>query len=169
MTGSLNLLLTDVYPENCCPTATYQFRTKKKPEWFNNKFVRKVIKEIDGAEVLFEEALKDRFGHGISTEMISSTSKYTILMYYFPEWTFITAAFGSNAWPLIKDILLDGKSLTMLVNSHVFAYDVLDKGFPVYVDGKLITTDVMLYDEILPYFDTISEKLRNYEYDCIVR
>ena len=32
------------------------FAGYKKPEWFEDPFVRRIIKEIDGAEVIFEEA-----------------------------------------------------------------------------------------------------------------
>lgn len=165
MSGSLKLYLTDDYPNNCCPTASYQFSTNKKPEWFNDIFVQKVLREIDGAEVLFEEALKDRYGHGISTEMVSSTSKYTILMYFFPEWTFITAAFGENAWPLICEILNSGKSLTMLVNSHIYAHNILNKGFKVYMDDVLVTDDTTFYNKLSTYFDAVSEEMRELDYD----
>lgn len=41
------------------------FKEFKKPEWFTDPFAVRVIKEIDKAEVIFEEALKNRFGHGI--------------------------------------------------------------------------------------------------------
>lgn len=57
MKGRLNLLLTQDWPENYHPTVDYQFLRKKKPEWFTDEFVQKVIKGIDGADVLFEEAL----------------------------------------------------------------------------------------------------------------
>lgn len=35
------------------------FRRNKKPEWFQDEFVRQFLKEIDGTTVLFEEALLD--------------------------------------------------------------------------------------------------------------
>lgn len=38
------------------------FRRNKKPEWFQDHFVQEFIKAVDGSEVLFEEALKDRWG-----------------------------------------------------------------------------------------------------------
>lgn len=33
------------------------FTKHKKPEWFENDFVKRFLKEIDGSEVLFEEGL----------------------------------------------------------------------------------------------------------------
>ena len=36
------------------------FKEFKKPEWFTDPFAVRVIKEIDKAEVVFEEALKNR-------------------------------------------------------------------------------------------------------------
>mgnify|MGYP000826531900 CR=1 FL=1 len=38
------------------------FRRNKKPEWFQDEFVRQFLKEIDGTTVLFEEALLDYKG-----------------------------------------------------------------------------------------------------------
>lgn len=58
------------------------FRREKKPEWFQDHFVQRVLKEVDHVDVLFEEALRDRFGHGISTEQISTGSKTLILIYF---------------------------------------------------------------------------------------
>ena len=55
------------------------FKEFKKPEWFTDPFAVRVIKEIDKAEVVFEEALKNRFGHGMST-MELSTGTTTLLL-----------------------------------------------------------------------------------------
>lgn len=51
------------------------FKQNKKPEWFQDEFVKRVIREMDKAEVLFEEAIKDRFGHGIPPKYLSSGTK----------------------------------------------------------------------------------------------
>ncbi len=51
------------------------FKEFKKPEWFLDPFAVRVIKEIDKAEVVFEEALKNRFGHGMSTMELSTGTK----------------------------------------------------------------------------------------------
>ena len=55
----------------CLDTRIY-FRKHKKPQWFEEHFVKRFLKAIDNTTVLFEEALKDYRGHGISTEMIST-------------------------------------------------------------------------------------------------
>ena len=51
------------------------FTDFKRPEWFSDPFIQKFIYEIDGSTVLFEEALKDRRGHGISMEWLSTGCK----------------------------------------------------------------------------------------------
>ncbi len=164
MKGRLNLLLTQDWPENYHPTVDYQFLRKKKPEWFTDKFVQRVIKGIDGADVLFEEALKDRFGHGISPEKLSSTAKVAIMMKYFPEWIYAVCSFGRNAWPYICELLQGGYTLTMIVNYFVLSEDVLNKGFDVYLDDKLILDEDSLEDAIADYFDMLSEQRKELAY-----
>ena len=39
----------------------------EKTEWFDDPFTKRVIKKIDQADVVFAEALKNRYGKGIST------------------------------------------------------------------------------------------------------
>lgn len=165
MAGCLKLLLTRDYPDNCQPVLDYLFCDEKKPEWFNDPFVRKVIKEIDGAEVLFEEALKDRFGHGISPEKLSSTAKVVIMMYYFPDWVYTSCSFGVNAWPFINEVILSGKTITMIVDSHVFAEDIIGKGYNVFIDEELVTDDDTFYDRIVVYFDKVSKYVRELAYE----
>ena len=62
------------------------FRRNKKPEWFQDEFVRQFLKEIDGTIVLFEEALLDYKGRGISTEMISTGCKTLCCIYFLNGW-----------------------------------------------------------------------------------
>lgn len=58
------------------------FRRNKRPEWFSDPFVQRFIYDIDGSTVLFEEALKDKNGHGISTEWLSTGCKTLCCIYY---------------------------------------------------------------------------------------
>ena len=81
------------------------FRKHKKPEWFSDLFVQRFLKDIDKCEVLFEEALKDRWGHGISTEMLSTGSKTLCCIYYDKEnKLFYGSAMGDNCVPYLMEI-----------------------------------------------------------------
>lgn len=81
------------------------FSNHKKPFWFSDPFVQKFLKGVDGTEVLFEEALKDKYGHGISTQMISTGCK-TLCDIYFDEeglW-FYGTAMGDNCLEYMFEI-----------------------------------------------------------------
>ena len=58
------------------------FRRNKKPEWFEDDFVKEFLYEIDGSKVIAQEALLDYRGRGISTEMISTGCKSLCCIYY---------------------------------------------------------------------------------------
>jgi hypothetical protein len=76
------------------------FTKHKKPEWFQDDFVRRFLYDIDGSKVLFEEALINRHGHGISTEKMSTGCKTLCCIYYDREGkTFNGSAMGDNCIP----------------------------------------------------------------------
>lgn len=81
------------------------FRRHKKPEWFEDDFVKKFLMGVDGTTVLFEEALKNRWGHGISTDKISTGCKTLCCIYYDTEgkW-FFGSAMGDNCVPYLMEI-----------------------------------------------------------------
>lgn len=81
------------------------FKQNKKPEWFEDSFVKEFLKEIDGSEVLFEEALKDYKGRGISTDKISTGCKTLCCLYYQKEklW-FYGSGLGNNCLPFLLKI-----------------------------------------------------------------
>lgn len=74
------------------------FRQNKKPEWFQDPFVEEFIKAVDVSEVLFEEVLKDRRGHGISTDVISTGCKTLCYIYYLDGW-FYSSLTGNSCIP----------------------------------------------------------------------
>lgn len=81
------------------------FSFNKKPSWFEDSFVKKFLKGVDGSEVLFEEAIKDKYGHGISTEMISTGCKTLCDIYYDTKGTcFYGSAMGDNCVPYLVEI-----------------------------------------------------------------
>lgn len=104
-------MLDVVFGRDNCKDKNYVLDTRvyftknKKPWWFENDFVKKFLKEIDDSEVLFEEALKNRFGHGISTEKMSTGCKTLCCIYYDTLGkTFNGSAMGDNCIPFLMEI-----------------------------------------------------------------
>lgn len=92
------------------------FAEHKKPEWFQNKFIQRVIKEIDGAEVIFEEALKSKFGHGMSPDKLSTGSKTLICIYFYRDLMFYGTQLGNNCYPFLFEMAKDSDISIMVEN-----------------------------------------------------
>ena len=101
---------------DCIIDSRVFFAEHKKPEWFEDEFVKRIIKEIDGAEVIFEEALKSRFGHGMSTDKLSTGSKTLICIYYYRDLTFYGTLMGDNCYPLLFEMAKDSDIRIMVEN-----------------------------------------------------
>ena len=118
------------------------FRTHKKPEWFEDDFVKRFLKDVDGSTVLFEEALKDYQGRGISTDKISSGCKTLCDLYYCDDGSIFNGSMmGDNCVPFIMDIARK-KDFTMVLEHYMdFPPEAFDeklvtiKGIPVDQDG----------------------------------
>ena len=121
------------------PSPDY-FALYKKPEWFADPFVQEFLKEVDGCEVLFEEALKDRRGHGISTLMLSTECKTLCCVYFHPELIFYGSLLGDNCLPFLLRIS-DTKDIT-LVFEHCAIFKESDYVNHVIMNnGKRICND----------------------------
>lgn len=81
------------------------FKEFKKPEWFTDPFAVRVIKEIDKAEVIFEEALKNRFGHGMSTMELSTGTKTLLLLRNRPGHIYYGSLLGDNCVPFLMELV----------------------------------------------------------------
>lgn len=88
----------------CLDSRTY-FKRHKKSEWFTDPFAVRVIKEIDKAEVLFEEALKNRFGHGMSTLELSTGTKTLLLLRNRPGYIYYGSLMGDNCVPFLMELV----------------------------------------------------------------
>lgn len=94
------------------------FSRHKKPEWFENEFVKRFLKDIDGSTVLFQEALSDYRGRGISTEMISTGCKTLCDIYFCEDDTiFYGSAMGDNCLPFLIEIA-QKKDVTIVLEHY---------------------------------------------------
>lgn len=115
------------------------FRRNKKPEWFQDEFVRQFLKEIDGTIVLFEEALLDYKGRGISTEMISTGCKTLCCIYFLDGW-FYGSLLGDNCVPFLLKIA-EKKDVSIMLEHYM---DIPDEDFisnDIRVNGSRVTVE----------------------------
>lgn len=115
------------------------FRRNKKPEWFQDEFVRQFLKEIDGTTVLFEEALLDYKGRGISTEMISTGCKTLCCIYFLDGW-FYGSLLGDNCIPFLLKIAKK-KDVNIMLEHYM---DIPDEDFisnDIRVNGSRVNVE----------------------------
>lgn len=65
--------------------------------------MKELLLKIEGTTVLFEEALKDRHGHGKFADKICNSCHSVIMMKFLPENTYSDEFFDKNCWPFILD------------------------------------------------------------------
>lgn len=154
--GKLNLIFTpDYVPEGWIKSVDTTFRLTKKPEWFDIPLVAKFIKEVDGAEVLFQEALKDRFGHGVSTERLSTGCKTLICMLMLENRKYKSCQYGDNCVPLLNDILETGKSIDIFVTSSPIPMEDVIPESDILVNGKPFPGWDAFYDYYIEFCQTL--------------
>lgn len=140
-------MLNIVFGRNNCPDKNYvldtrvYFKRNKEPWWFEDDFVKEFLKAIDDSEVLFEEALKDFRGHGISTEMMSTGCKTLCDIYYDRDdkW-FYGSAMGDNCIPFLMRIAKSRDVNIFLEHYMDFPEEYLTSGL-VVMNGVVLDQD----------------------------
>lgn len=127
------------------------FTDYKKPEWFEDEFVKRFLKEVDGSTVIFEEALKDKFGHGISTEMMSTGCKTLCVIYYGDDSFYYNgSAMGNNCVPFLIEI-----AKTRNINIFLRHYmEFIINGVDYFKTGLITMYGETIYDEDR-YYDIV--------------
>lgn len=133
-----------------------EFSLRKRPEWFEDAFVKKFLKVVDGSEVLFEEAIKDKFGHGISTEMISSGCKTLCIIYFDKDKKvyYNGSMLGDNCVPFLME-MAEKRDINIFLR-HVMEFITEDgvdyfKTGLIYMDGKQILDEEQYISLIYSY------------------
>ena len=117
------------------------FSLFKKPEWFEDPFVKEFLKSVDNTTVLFEEALKDYKGRGISTTMISTGCKTLCCIYFdVDDRIFYGSAMGNNCLPFLVRIA-QKKDITIFLEHYADfpreSFSLVD----MYCNGILLDQD----------------------------
>lgn len=115
------------------------FRVLKKAWWFEDDFVKSFLRAVDRTEVLFQEALKDEIGNGISTEMISTGCKTLCCLYYDDSGAALYgSAMGDNCIPFYMEIARH-KDISLFYEHYpIIKKKYFDEGI-VFMNGKVIT------------------------------
>jgi hypothetical protein len=112
-----------------CPNSF--FNREKRPEWFKDKFVRKIINDIDDSYVEMDfSVVNKRLKIGYSVDTICSGSKLLILAYEMRDTVFL-ATMGDNCTDFLEQIALDyekhGQDLVIVSNYiHHFNFKYID-------------------------------------------
>ena len=130
----LNIFIGREHYDDFVLDSRVTFRQNKKPEWFEDDFVKRFLKEVDNTEVLFEEALKDYKGRGISPEMISTGCK-TLCCAYFLDGPIYGTLMGDNCVPFLMEIAKK-KDITMMIEHFMEIPDKYFKELKISVQGK---------------------------------
>lgn len=118
------------------------FKRYKEPWWFEDEFVKKFLLDIDKSTVLFEEALKDRWGRGISSSVISTGCKTLCCLYFNedPDIYFNGSAMGDNCVKFLVEIAKI-KDVHIFLEHFSDEYLKLARQGILYHNGELLDED----------------------------
>ena len=107
------------------------FSLHKKKEWFEDHFVRRIIREVDHAEVIRGFVLENDEGEAIPPEYLSTGAKTAICVYEFADMIFNATQMGDNAFKFVIE-LSRKRDITILVYRDL-PYNGL-RGISLYKD-----------------------------------
>lgn len=170
MEGYVNLL-SEFEPKGLVISPDSIFNIGKKPEWFDNELIKKIIKDIDGATVIYQEGLMDKWNYGISTRELSTGCKAVICVYFFPNKIYGSDTFGNNCWESIIEVAKSGRILNIAIRSWLDDIcDYPDLVSYIKIDGRSFTDIEDLIDEINECRSRNREaRKRAYGTSCIIQ
>lgn len=115
-----------------------------------------MLLKIEGTTVLFEEALKDRHGHGKSADKICNSCRSVIMMKFLPENTYSDEFFGKNCWPFIFRLAESGTHINiwpMTSAAHFDWYE--DKAHLIRINGKPVKDISELIDSLYDWWSDL--------------
>ncbi len=107
----------------------------KKTEWFKHDFVKRVIREIDHAEVVDGDILRNQQGNFLADKL--STGAKALIMMYETDYIFNATSCGDNCAPFILE-LAEMKDLTICLRYYMT--------FPRDFTALILDTDTIIND-----------------------
>ena len=127
----------DGFDKKCIKDPKSYFNLHKKPNWFNNEWVKKVIKEIDNVNAIKDEYMESPVFGAMSPERLSPGCKCLILLYAKPDCNVYASRCGDNCAKYILE-LAEEKDITITLHDGM----IFTKDFTARIldTNKLITT-----------------------------
>lgn len=125
------------------------FNRNKEKKWFNDPYVKKIIKEIDNTVAVKDEYLESPVFGGISPVQLSTGCKALILAYEVNEVIYATRM-GDNCVPLLLDMAEKKDVHIMLRHCLPMPYGIPLK--IMFIDTNKIVTN---YDDYVTEYYTI--------------
>lgn len=120
------------FQDNCIKNPGRYFDMNKERDWFNKHEIRKIIKEIDGVDVIQDEFLISPILGGMSPMYLSHGCKTLILLYINPLCNVYASRCGDNCAGFITDLSEKTDVVITLHHPMVFPKDfsgmILDNG-----------------------------------------
>ncbi len=80
------------------------FDTVREAEWFNDPFIKRMIKEIDNSTAVQDEFILNYAGKAITPFHLSGGVKTLICIYKMPEKFWYASTMGDNCCDLLEEI-----------------------------------------------------------------
>lgn len=128
----------DEPPKDLIHNVSGYFKRLKKKDWFNNDFVKRVIREIDKSEHIKDELIESPVFGGMAPERLSNGAKCLIMLYNMPDINIYGSRMGDNCVPLLLE-LGEMKDINITLG-HIM--QLPEEGFTATItnDGRVIHT-----------------------------
>ena len=124
------------FGEKCIKNPSVYFDNMKEKDWFNDVYVKKIIKDIDGVTAVKDEYMEDPIFGTMSPERLSSGCKALILLYVLNNVNIYASRMGDNCAKYIIDISKNKDITITLHHAMLFPYDfdavVIDNGHRIH-------------------------------------
>lgn len=99
----LNIIFCKNRAKNKTRAIESYFDVLGEEDWLKYEFVKKVIREIDGADVVEDKHICSPFKGQFPPSLLSASAKALILMYCEPDFTFNLSCCGNDCAELILE------------------------------------------------------------------
>lgn len=127
------------------------FKYNKTKEWFDNDFVKRVIREIDKSEHVKDEYIESPIFGAITPERLSNGAKCLIILYNVPGIHIYGTRMGDNCVPMLLE-------LSKMKDIHITLGHEMkfpDDGFEAIVTNdnrKIVTRRQFLYEWVTIFY-----------------
>lgn len=129
------LSVVTVEPDNLIFSVDSWFRKLKTRDWFDDEFVKEIIKGIDNTIAVKDEYLESPIFGGMSPERLSTGCKAVILMYMQDRPVYATKC-GDNCSPYILKVA-EKKDITICLRHCLLGWN---RDFDAYFEETGVTT-----------------------------